>query len=208
MGVDAEMFVRTRSGYIPEQVREMAHDLAEAFGYSHFVIARPGKHSWLPQGRHALELVDVYEQDGPPIYPCVGEQFIQVHLFTRYYGKGYERGNWPFIDGVIRWLKMRIPDAEVWYGGDSSGICAELMDEAARNKLWRLFVKAGHKPYVHYDGWGHDREKPTCDFCSAPMANYLWGPSGRRGFCCHGCGLKLWTDDGGKTFYEPEDDRD
>ena len=203
MGIDAEMFVRTRQGYTEEQVRHMAHDLAEAFGHDRFIVIRPEQgYSWIPNGRHCLELVDVYEQDGPPIHPENGEQFIRVHTSTRYYGKGYERGDWPFIDGVIRWLKMRIPDAEVWYGGDSSGVCAIQMDDAERQNLWELFAKVGHQPYEQH--FGGRAARPDCDFCLRPMVEYGWGPREAVRFRCAGCGHTLITTDGGETFQPPE----
>ena len=200
MGVDAQMFVKTGQEYTVEQVGKLAHDLAEAFGHGRFNIARPGEYPWWPEGQHCLELVACYEQDGPPIRPEAEEQIIEVHLSVRYYGKGYERGDWPFIDAVARWLEARIPDAEVWYGGDSSGVLASPIREHRRD-LWALFCGVGHVPYVHY--FSRASARPTCDFCLAPMPQFSWGPNDRAGFSCHGCGHRLFTDDGGKTFYEP-----
>lgn len=201
MGVDAEMFVRTRQNYTGEQVRKMAHNLAEAFGHKRFMISRPGEWDFYPNGKHCLELVDEYEQDGPSEFPAEGEQLIQVNLYTRYYGRGYERGDWPFIYSVARWLEARIPDAKVWYGGDSSGVLAYPLDDATKDELWTLFCGVGHEPYTHF--FGRQAKRPNCDFCGAPMVEYYWGRP-TVGFSCHGCGHRLFTDDGGGTFYEPQ----
>ena len=208
MGIDAEMFVKTKQEYTSEQVRHMAHNLAEAFGHGRFTIIRPERgYSWLPNGQHCLELVTEYEQDGPPISPENGEQFIRVHMGTRYYGEGYERGDLPFITGVARWLEARIPDAEVWYGGDSSGVCASHFDKAYREKLWDLFCKTGHEPYQHYFASGR-ATRPDCDFCLKPMVEFGWGPGEIVRFRCAGCGHVLITADGGETFQVPEPEAD
>lgn len=45
---------------------------------------------------------------------------VVVQTMARYYGPGYERGDWPAIYGAIRVLQATFPDAKVFYGGDST----------------------------------------------------------------------------------------
>jgi len=50
---------------------------------------------------------------------------------------------------VAEWLERRVPECVVWYGGDSSGICAELFDTPARKKLLEHFASEnGHEDVV------------------------------------------------------------
>lgn len=132
MGIDACMFSRYRGGKpSPEQLKLWSWDLCRAIGAQHFLI-QPEK------GRAALSLtrrytddgvVDdgkTYTQNGPDIVAEPGEWLVEVSLWTRYYGVGYERGNWQVIVHTAEWLERFI--GPVWYGGDSSGVEATLFD--------------------------------------------------------------------------------
>lgn len=205
MGIDAEMFVRTKEAVTDEQVLQWAIDLHEAFGEFVFVIHRDAPYAF-GGDRHCLEIVDAYYQDGPQEDPADGETFIRAHLYTRYYGKNYERGDLPRIIAVARWLEDRIPGAEVWYGGDSSGVPAEPFGQEERDALWAHFVKVGHRPYTHAGFIANrgDIAAPTCGLCKIPMRCYGIGKN-YGAFICDGCGWKLTTRDGGKTFEHKKD---
>lgn len=177
MGVDAEMFVRTRETVTDDQLRRWAFELKEGFGD---VIWRKSTGSYVS---HGLERVVEYEQDGPTIKPLAGETFIRVNLFCRYYGPGYERGPATDLIAVGQWLEGKIPGAEVWYGGDSSGRVASVFDKSAREALWQHFLEFGHRPYHQF--FGHGKEL-ICDFCKEPAIEHMWG-RGKVGFSCHGC---------------------
>lgn len=149
---------------------------------------------WLePHEIKALESADpsaaVYGQDGPPMIANPGEQFINVHLWTRYYGKGYERGSWPTIRGVAEYLEHAFPGATVYYGGDSSGVCATPFDEAARKELNDHYLTFGHSPYRGYRApWDGGKSYPTCDFCGGREMNNIGGRGGDDHYQCDGCG--------------------
>jgi hypothetical protein len=130
MGIDACMLIKTRADITPEQLYEWTVDLKDAFDS--------------PFG-YSLGIIDEYRQDGPTILPARGETLIEVGMMGRYYGKGYERGDLLAIVGLADWLDRRIPQSEVWYGGDS--VCMELFDAGARQELWEYFCTVGHKPY-------------------------------------------------------------
>ncbi len=204
MGVDAQLLVRTKSKKVDSKfVKNAAYELASSFGPEKFFIYKEGEGS-----HHCLSLVDRYTQDGPDIVPEDGEKLIEVHLWTRYYGEGYERGDLPLIIMISKWLEYKIPDSEVWYGGDSSGICAEKFDEDARERLFRHFVDVNHRPYIAgWDALGSGLSR-YCDFCEEHMSRYGWGGAGEKenaAFGCSGCGLKEKTRDGGKTWEEDKE---
>lgn len=205
MGIDARMFVTTKSAAVTKAfVKDAAYQLAAAFGADRFFIDRDRK--W--NGAHALELISEYQQDGPTLYPEPGEKLIEVNLWTRYYGHEYERGDLPFIVSVAEWLERKIPDSDIWYGGDSSGVRAKLFDHMARSRLFDHFVAVGHEPYRV--GWDSETNGLAryCDFCDKPMLRYGWGGRGDgeyAAFHCHGCGFDETTRDGGKTWQSKDE---
>lgn len=218
MGVDAEMFARhAGTPLTPTRVRQLASRLAATLGVENFMVMRPGAMPWYPEGRHALGLVptieeisaedkehaaylreraggeiaagtQVWTQDGPPIFSTPGEQFIRVHLWTRYYGPGYERGAWPVIRATAEWLERHVPGCTVYYGGDSSGICAEPLHAAARDYLNAHYLTHGHEPYRG----GRGLAPILCDFCLRGMHD-VGGGQGQRFWHCDGCDLKTIT---------------
>src|SRR5690242_12691729 len=176
MGIDAEMFVRTMQPLSEHAVREMAWELAEAFGAERFWIFKRPNYE-----RRALQIIDEWTQDGPTLHPLPGEQFIAVAPATRYYGIGYERGDLPFLIALAEWLEARIPSGSVWYGGDSSGVHAEPFDSGVRRQLFAHFAVHGHRPYDGdprvNDGrrdfiGSREIKQPICAFCEQPMYRY------------------------------------
>ena len=207
MGIDAEMFVKLGRKITSEEVLEAARSLAEAIGPDHFFLAKPGLYGTNHPGHHALSLEKEIHQDSseePTIKPKRGESFIRVHLWTRYYSPGYERGNWPIIASVAEWLQRRFPDGEVWYGGDSSGVEFQQMTPSYLNEVWTHFASYGHSPYQQsFDNGMLDRDgqkrPPPCELCKTHLIRNGWGPS-YGAYFCGSCGLSLVTRDNGKTF--------
>lgn len=189
MGVDAEMFVRVRGRWTGTDVRRLAGEMCAAFGTDRFMLDKSGEFSGVGP-RHALAVVPEYDQDGPTIIPDSRETFIRVYLWTRVYVEGYERGDLPFILALADWLERKTGGA-VWYGGDSSGICAEPLTPSFRERLWAHFVEHGHKPYVER-GWsfGSGLAMPFCDFCQRAFFEYGSGPSGAM-VRCAGCDARM-----------------
>lgn len=195
MGIDAQLLVRNPKPLSPLEVRKMSRDLVAAFGIERFCVIPPGVYD--ENGSHALEIVDEYVQDGPTLRPANGEQFIIVNVSSRWYGKGYERGDLPVLISIAEWLELRIQGSQIWYGGDSSGVLAKSFDACGRRELFQHFVKVGHDPYSSFFG---KVGSETCAFCAdAPMHGCRGGPGG-VGYVCDGCGLhRLVTHDGTKT---------
>lgn len=225
MGVDAEMFVRIRGkdNWIkPEEELKYAYELSSTVGADNFYIFKAGEYSsqhhcleiltpldseWLEDNGYEekLEWIDkvVYVQDGPAIVGEPDEQFIRIWLSSRLYHENYARGNWPIIRSVAEWLEYHIPQGEVWYGGDSSGFCAERLDDTRREELNEFFLRTGRKTYTRYDGGfllGRKSEAPTCPCCEEKMMNT--GGGGDRSFWfCDGCEKNAVTQGAGKITW-------
>jgi len=181
MGVDAEIRVHTPEKLDARAVRKLAGDAAAAFpGF--FWISRESD-------QHGLSIVGPENEDG---YECIGKPvggtLIKVETLSRYYGEGYERGPWPEISGVMRWLRGRLLGATVWYSGDSSDRLPAFTveDDAA---MWQHFVAVGFDPY-HGVGQPDSLSRvaaPFCDFCQRPTWN-SGGGGGESFWTCDGCG--------------------
>lgn len=71
---------------------------------------------------------------------------VEVNTLIRYYGKGYERGDWPVIYGAIRVLQSTFPDSKVFYGSDSSDDGQECTDEFL-SSVWAHFLSPDGNNY-------------------------------------------------------------
>ena len=227
MGVDAEMFVRLRGRHrlTEDQVKRISYEIGTAFDSNFFFTMNP-KQGVFHETRRALEIMKpiqasevedyglsaafsgkvVWTQDGDEIVAGDDEQFIKVSLGGRYYGPDYERGDWPHLRACIFWLSTRLPDCEVWYGGDSGGCCAEHADSAFMAKMDRHWVDHARRPYVRYEspfksGLPTDRlSPPVCNLCEVPMAE-CGGSRNYSFYWCDGCGLKASKHINGDTEY-------
>ena len=203
MGIDARMFVRYKGELMEENVLGTAYRLAEAFDSDTFLIDREGKYD---KPRHCLEIINEYQQDGDSIFPKVGEQFIEVYLFNRYYGVGYERGDLPLFISIAKWLEINIPGCEVWYGGDSSGVLAVLFDGRERSRLFEHFCRVGHLPYRKPGIVGMGIKK-NCNFCKKVMIKCGWVRAHHWvKIYCPGCGQVLESNDDGQTWEKSKED--
>ena len=222
MGIDAEMFVRHRGNLSEIEVRQLAAILGSTFGPERFWIF---KNPHFGKPRHALTIVPiggdgdpdadavlrqvpVWYQDGDPIVGEPGEQFIRVHLGTRYYGPGYERGDWTLIRGVAEFMEMAIPGGEVWYGGDSSGVCAKKLGAEERAEMTKHFLTNGHRPYQSYFDLNGKAPRPLCDFCAGMIMNDVGGGAGRAFYSCAGCGQKTIVIKGVRYDLDMDKDED
>lgn len=228
MGVDAEMFVRLKGQHrlIESDVRRLSYEIGTAFDTSFFFTMNPSQ-GVFKEPRRALEIMKpiadeqeaedygleaehvgrvVWTQDGDPIIADADEQFIKVSLYHRYYGKNYECGDWPNLRACIFWLSTRIPNCEVWYGGDSSGICAAHANALFLADMDQHWVFNARRPYVRHKSdftgiFGRmpkdDIVPPVCELCDVPMAEQ-GGSREYSFFWCDGCGAKASKHANGK----------
>lgn len=215
MGVDARMFIKIKgkkNHLTPEQVLKKSVHLAKTIGHETFFIkhAKSLTDGTIEPARHALSIIRkvkegayydpenspeekelankvVWFQDGETIVAKPDEQFIEVHFWGRYYGPGYERGDWGKYRNVISVLRLLFPGSEVWYGGDSSGCCAELMDDTKMAEFDACWMGLGRTPYISgFGGIGGAEAKAICPTCQTPMFQHGWG-SGRTMMACESC---------------------
>lgn len=57
------------------------------------------------------------------------ERRLEVFTGSRYYGPGYERGDWPVIYACIVALRAALPHCKVFYSGDTVDYGMEATDE-------------------------------------------------------------------------------
>lgn len=142
----------------------------------------------------------IYRQDGDNVIAEPDEQFLRVHLWGRYYGPGYARGHWPTYDIIIRFLYTVLPaGSEVWYGGDSGGICVEHVTPEFLDDMMRFYFNSGNSTYVGaFSGIsGSGAIRPMCDCCETPMLSNGGGPQGTMWYC-ESCDRIAVTDKIGK----------
>lgn len=207
MGIDARIFVKAKRQFTDDEVRRLSYEVGLAFGADKFMRSEGNKNKetgevyWLPH--HNISRNDKIEQDGPDEIPREGEQILEVHVFTRYYGVGYERGDLPFLISIAEWLDRKVPGGTVLYGGDSSGVCAEPFGPEQREALWDHFASdKGRAYFTHTNPFMQGLPPlPACDLCKVPMPQFGYGPGKLCGsFYCGGCDTRKRTADGGKTY--------
>lgn len=198
MGIDAEMFVKLQGRQVTDdEILAVSRALTECLGFDRF---------WcFGATDHAMHRVDKIDQDGPTIKPKPGETFARIRPATRYYGEGYERGDFALIATIREIVLVHWPDAEVWYGGDSSGVLHEHMTDDFTSSLFAHFAKKGHRRYGSY----FDRQplagkaNPCCERCKTETIRNGWGgvpPNEYACWYCPSCNFSIETRDSGKTI--------
>jgi len=96
---------------------------------------------YFPEGFEVKSFSDSY---GPP------GATHEVDTLSRYYGKHYERGNWPSICAVLMALHACLDVERVWYDGDSSDNYEVCTPETVLD-ISRHYMDFGDRPYRrHY----------------------------------------------------------
>src|SRR3990167_10538523 len=194
MGISVEMFAVTKSKITQEQIVDLSYQLSCAFGYDNFFTLRKENES-SPEYR-ALEVVEaigvLFDEDITEITPKDDETFIRVSLNGNFYSIGYERGDFGLYKNVAEWLEVKIPDAAIYYGGDS--VYPILFDKETREFLWKHFCEVNTAPY--YEIFQKSKNRPICDFCNHKMYQYSFSSNANEAkYLCNGCGSRLQTED-------------
>lgn len=200
MGVNAVVYVAIPKEMTDREILRASYELCEAFGPDKFMLNR--KHEYSTRNEHAL----IRYNDNAAAYtlkpePNVNHTVLRVRLWSRYYGPGYERGDFPFLYALARYMERKY-FATVYYGGDV-GDSIELWDSDGQEEFLEHFSKFGHSPYRTYSfqpeehHFGH----PFCEYCQEPMNRFGWGRS-YASYTCLGCGWQQVTQDSGVTWTE------
>lgn len=199
MGVDAQMVVATPEWLDDDALRRLSYETVAAFGTESLWVRR-GDDFGGP--RHALSRGTDYE-----LIPAVAAKTtFTVHLWTRFYGPGYERGDLPLILNLARWFRSKLDGCTVYYGGDSGEALLELTPVEGEGELWQHYVDNQHLPYTKgWDRMTHDGiSLPECELCQEPVIRNGWGNGGQFAAAyCPGCGWNIETRDAGRSWAEP-----
>ncbi len=168
MGVDAVITVSNHN--LKElEVRKLSSALTSRIGKENFWMDRA-------KDQHALSI----NEDGD----------IIVNTFMRYYGPGYERGDWLIIRGICEFLEHSIPFGQVRYGGDSSD--HHPLFSSIKNENNNHWLKYGYEPYRGYT-LHKDNPDIECGFCKK-VYHDIGGGGGATFLHCDGCGDKIVLD--------------
>jgi hypothetical protein len=129
VGVDA--IIRTATPPPPEFLPFLRQRLREDYG-----VERPSTTICPPECVGCYVCLDL-----PTIAPD-GEMMT----LDRYYGSGYERGDWPRLRGFIEWLQ-RHTEGEVLYGDDSTDHVIPATPDFL-DRMQAHWDEYGNEPYV------------------------------------------------------------
>jgi hypothetical protein len=188
-------------GEPPKQLRR-AIDLAGSSSFAYWF-----EDSDVPEDKRQAGMF--YTQDGDTVLAAPGEYLLELSLWTRYYGENYERGDILTICAVAEWIEANMQPCEVWYGGDSSGVCIEPFGDKRRRELRRHLY--GQKGCDYFSSWGTppNAMPPKCGLCVPEEKRQQYGSGMGGNFAavsCGGCGKNFETRDGGTTWQERKDD--
>lgn len=219
MGIDAEMLVKnvSRDLVTDDWLKEKSWRLCQAVGSKHFYLDADNGRSAIQRARNwETESEDgtMWEDDSPVKHEArPGECFLSVNLSSRWYGIGYERGDLLTICATAEWIEQNVPDAEVWYGGDSSGVEMTLFGHEERSALKAHLYGDSGRDYFGSFGRISGREgkgPEPCGLCPGGVYRGNQFGFGQRGqyasFSCAGCGKIVRTRDGGESW-APDDGR-
>lgn len=182
MGLDAQLYFTTTRKVSKEELADLNYRFKEAvsFGWGDFPIEEKN-----------------FTRNGLPYY--------EVCSLSRYYGEGYERGDFPEIYMTFQWIKGNFENAVIYYGGDTyddkDSFETPILDEYEEESLIEHWVKNGGLPYRHREPENPALRKECPKHLGKIMDQYMWGGNA-AGIICQACKHKEETHDGGKTWEE------
>ncbi len=201
MGVNARMQVKLRSPLSGDALRKISARLCRVIGSEKFFQSRK-------EGGGALARYKEYGETG-----LGAPLLLEVALWGRYYGPGYERGDWMSIISIAEWLEQAIEGAEILYGGDGGEelkpFCA-----AERAKLKAHAFGRESRDYFENRSSSISRsdkmklpESLLCELCvPEEYVPQQFGFGGNYAmYSCAVCGEKFQTRDGGETWQQGKD---
>jgi predicted RNA binding protein YcfA (HicA-like mRNA interferase family) len=213
LGIDARILLRVKGKPTSNQLKSWGWQLSAALGSEHFFFDKKEGHGVISYSNTRYreegdpEPGTIYHQDGDDIEASPGETLLTVHVWSRYYGVGYERGDLITLCAIAEWCEVNIPACEVWYGGDSSGILAKHWPDSARRALRNHLYSANGQDYhrAWHLGEGRPVRPEPCVLCVGAGDFNECGWSGRGNapwlkVHCPGCGEYFETHDQGKTW--------
>jgi hypothetical protein len=184
MALDIDIVIKRKNRPSDKDLRELQYHLMHRFGMDTFRMIGE-------DGAERKRFVDVVEGGD-------GTFGIRLFLRSRYYERGYERGDGLRAAMMLLYLIRAYPDAEVWYGSDGVEEYGEdFFDQYDEQKALQLLyhsLDVGRLPYLREMDEvlnAEDRtESPVCSFCGIPMIRTNMNPESASFFCA-GCGEEL-----------------
>lgn len=214
MGLNVDMYVYTARIVTPDEVRKWAYRLSSVFGADYFCVPalclvrfnefgeciyRHGSAD--PYFEHELVGIPM-----PHTYSTNG-RIVSVEIATRYYDDGYERGYFPIIYMVSKWLEENLPAENIYYGSDNHYELEKFIPDE-RERIWKIFSERGN--IGHNLGFviNEDVAKsgpvhgiPQCSICDEQyLVRTITDDRTVARVWCPGCGRELKTDDGGASW--------
>lgn len=121
MGVDVNLYAE---GEVTDEQLATAETYLNARGY-HGWTSDPNVNGPVLRREHAFD-----DEEGPR---------VEFRTLWRFYGPGYERGDWPRIYGAIIALRSALPHCRVFYGGDSTDNGTEATPEFLES-VWAHWI--------------------------------------------------------------------
>ena len=185
MGIDAEIHFTTHKPLTREELANLCYRLHDCFPDETSVVRCDGRNVG-PIKRHCIAASEWSEEcdegrHSTPADPCRYE----VSLGGRYYGDGYERGDWPVLCAIMDWLVRQPCVSDVFYGSDCGNFFERFAD--VRDSISAIFATVGHLPYLI----GKKGDSPSCPDCGQKMWNSGWR-NHRTMYSCSGCGYTDW----------------
>lgn len=213
MGIDAKILLRGVAPVSDKQLKSWSWDICASIGAEHFFTDAQKGYTAISRtlSRYREDGNPkpgaVYTQDGDDIVALPGECLLQVHVWSRFYGIGYERGDLLTLCAIAEWCEANIPGVEVWYGGDSSGVCVKPWPRGEREKLRHHLYSQEGRNYA-YAACGPELRPhglEPCVLCvpDRGMTQCGFGPS-YQSWHCKGCGKTFETRDDCVTWKERE----
>lgn len=212
MGIDARILLRVH-GPVPskEQLKLWSWNICASIGAEKFFFDKE-------EGRPAITLSNdsewdevgqagkVYSQDGPDIRAVEGETLLVVHVWSRWYDIGYERGDLLGLCAVAEWCEVNIPNCTVWYGGDSSGVLARPWPDSERRRLRQHLYSEEGRDYFCAAASPEEHKGPApCSLCVPDRGMSQTGFGGKfEAWYCKGCGETFESHDKGQTYTKRE----
>ena len=184
MALDMDIVIKRKNRPSDKDLRELQYHLMHRFGMDTFRMIGE-------DGAERKRFVDVVEGGD-------GTFGIRLFLRSRYYERGYERGDGLRAAMMLLCLIRACPDGEVWYGSDGLGEYGEgfleQYDEQKGLQLLYHFLDVGKFPYAREMDEAlnsvDETESPLCSFCGFPMVRNSMS-SKFVSFYCLGCGERL-----------------
>jgi hypothetical protein len=188
MGVDAMMFFKTKN---KQNEQKLSYELGCMFNSQL-------THGFDDLKSHSITDVekDGYKSEILNNYYIQGNEYMyEIHLWGRYYGPGYERGDILTYINIAEWLEWKLgPNITIYYGGDSSDNY-QTFGKEERRTLREYYFENAHRPYQSCSRFKEQVGNPMCARCYEPMFN-TGGGGAETYWCCHGCNYKALTSSG------------